>query len=89
RDVERADSVVEEITAAGGAAATALGDVTDPGYGDAAVAAAIDAFGRLDVLVNAAGVITRADAEGTSDEEWRRVMATNVDGLFRTSRAAL
>ena len=31
RDVERADSVVEEITAAGGAAATALGDVTDPG----------------------------------------------------------
>ena len=89
RDVERADSVVEEITAAGGAAATALGDVTDPGYGDAAVAAAIDAFGRLDVLVNAAGVITRADAEGTSDEEWHRVMATNVDGLFRTSRAAL
>ena len=89
RDVERADSVVEEITAAGGAAATALGDVTDPGYGDAAVAAAIDAFGRLDVLVNAAGVITRADAEGTSDEEWNRVMATNVDGLFRTSRAAL
>ena len=89
RDVERADSVVEEISAAGGTAATALGDVADPGYGDAAVASAIHAFGRLDVLVNAAGVITRADAEGTSDEEWHRVMATNVDGLFRTSRAAL
>ena len=89
RDVERADSVVEEISAAGGTATTALGDVADPGYGVSAVEAAIDAFGRLDVLVNAAGVITRSDAEGTSDEEWHRVMATNVDGLFRTSRAAL
>jgi meso-butanediol dehydrogenase/(S,S)-butanediol dehydrogenase/diacetyl reductase len=89
RDVGHAQSVVEQITAAGGTAATALGDVTDPSYGDTAVEAAIDAFGRLDVLINAAGVITRADAEGTSDEEWHRVMATNVDGLFRTSRAAL
>jgi short-subunit dehydrogenase len=53
------------------------------------VAAALGAHGRLDVLVNAAGVITRADAEGTTDEEWHRVMSTNVDGLFRTSRAAL
>ena len=89
RDVERAGAVVDDITAAGGMATTALGDVADPGYGDAAVAAALDAFGRLDVLVNAAGVITRADAEGTSDAEWHRVMSTNLDGLFRTSRAAL
>ncbi|MDG2427512.1 MAG: SDR family NAD(P)-dependent oxidoreductase [Acidimicrobiales bacterium] len=89
RNVEQANSVVDEISAAGGTATTALGDVTDPSYGDAAVSAAIDAFGRLDVLVNAAGVITRATAEATSDEEWHRVMATNVDGLFRTSRAAL
>jgi len=89
RDADRAGEVVDEITTAGGTASTALGDVADPGYGDAAVAAALGTHGRLDVLVNAAGVITRADAEGTTDEEWHRVMSTNVDGLFRTSRAAL
>ena len=89
RHAARADEVVAEIVAAGGSASTALGDVAEPTYGDAAVTAAVDAHGRLDVLVNAAGVITRADAEGTTDEEWHRVMSTNVDGLFRCSRAAL
>lgn len=89
RNADRAKAVVDEISAAGGTVTTALGDVAEPGYGEAAVATAVGTFGRLDVLVNAAGVITRADAEGTSDEEWYRVMSTNVDGLFRTSRAAL
>ncbi len=89
RDEARAAAVVDEITAAGGTASTALGDVADPAYGDAAVAAAVADHGRLDVLVNAAGVITRADAEGTTDDEWHRVMSTNVDGVFRTSRAAV
>ncbi len=89
RDETRAAAVVDEITTAGGTATTALGDVADPAYGDAAVAGAVADHGRLDVLVNAAGVITRADAEGTTDAEWQRVMATNVDGLFRCSRAAI
>lgn len=89
RSAERAAEVVDEITAGGGTATTALGDVAEPGYGDAAVAATVAAHGRLDVLVNAAGVITRSDAEGTTDDEWHRVMSTNVDGLFRASRAAL
>jgi NAD(P)-dependent dehydrogenase (short-subunit alcohol dehydrogenase family) len=89
RSAERAAEVVDEITAGGGTATTALGDVAEPDYGDAAVAATVAAHGRLDVLVNAAGVITRSDAEGTTDDEWHRVMSTNVDGLFRASRAAL
>ena len=81
--------MVDAITAAGGTATSAIGDVAEPGYGEAAVAATVAAHGRLDVLVNAAGVITRSDAEGTTDDEWHRVMSTNVDGLFRASRAAL
>ena len=89
RNSERATEVVDAITAAGGTATSALGDVAEPGYGEAAVAATVAAHGRLDVLVNAAGVITRSDAEGTTDDEWHRVMSTNVDGLFRASRAAL
>ena len=89
RSAERAAEVVDEITAGGGTATTALGDVAEPDYGDAAVAATVAAHGRLDVLVNAAGVITRSDAEGTTDDEWHRVMSTYVDGLFRASRAAL
>jgi len=89
RNEGRATTVVDEIVATGGTASTALGDVADPAYGDAAVATAVADHGRLDVLVNAAGVITRADAEGTSDDEWHRVMSTNVDGVFRTSRAAV
>ena len=89
RHSERATEVVDAITAAGGTATSALGDVAEPGYGEAAVAATVAAHGRLDVLVNAAGVITRSDAEGTTDDEWHRVMSTNVDGLFRASRAAL
>ena len=89
RSAERAAEVVDEITAGGGTATTALGDVAEPDYGDAAVAATVAAHGRLDVLVNAAGVITRSDAEGTTDDEWHRVISTNVDGLFRASRAAL
>ena len=89
RSAERAAEVVDEITAGGGTATTALGDVAEPDYGDAAVAATVAADGRLDVLVNAAGVITRSDAEGTTDDVWHRVMSTNVDGLFRASRAAL
>ncbi|MBF43367.1 MAG: SDR family oxidoreductase [Acidimicrobiales bacterium] len=89
RDAGRADAVVAEIISNGGTASIALGDVAEAKYGDEAVASALAAHGRLDLLVNAAGVITRSDAEGTTDAEWHRIMSTNVDGLFRCSRAAL
>lgn len=66
-----------------------VGDVSDPRFCDAAVAKAVDLHGRLDILVNAAGVIVRADAPATDDDAWHRQMRVNVDGSFFMCRAAI
>jgi meso-butanediol dehydrogenase / (S,S)-butanediol dehydrogenase / diacetyl reductase len=66
-----------------------VGDVADPGFCDAAVARAVGLHGRLDILVNAAGVIVRADAPATDDAAWNRQMRVNVDGTFFMCRAAI
>ena len=64
-------------------------DVTD----SAAVAAAVDAvvqhFGRLDVVVNNAGIGAQGDVAANDDDEWRRVLDVNVVGIARVTRAAL
>ncbi len=56
---------------------------------DELMADTIDEFGQLDCLVNNAGVIVRASAAETSDEDWRYTMAINLDVPFYLSRAAL
>jgi meso-butanediol dehydrogenase/(S,S)-butanediol dehydrogenase/diacetyl reductase len=66
-----------------------IGDVSDPGFCSRAVETTLERHGRLDVLVNAAGIIVRADALNTSDEQWQRVMDVNVNGVFFMSRAAV
>jgi len=53
---------------------------------DRLVVDAIQIFGRVDVLVNAAGTIRRAPADIHSDEDWDHVMETNLNGIFRLSR---
>jgi NAD(P)-dependent dehydrogenase (short-subunit alcohol dehydrogenase family) len=65
------------------------GDVTDSRLSERAVADALDRLGRLDIVVNAAGVVVRAPGHATSDEEWRRIFAVIVDGVFYMCRAAL
>jgi meso-butanediol dehydrogenase/(S,S)-butanediol dehydrogenase/diacetyl reductase len=68
---------------------TETGDVSDSGYCDAAIDGAVAEYGRIDVLVTAAGTIHRANSLATSDADWQRVMGVNVDGMFFCCRAAL
>ena len=66
-----------------------IGDPSTSSFCSHAIATITDRYQRLDVLVNAAGTIHRADALGTSDDDWRRVMGVNIDGMFYLSRAAV
>jgi NAD(P)-dependent dehydrogenase (short-subunit alcohol dehydrogenase family) len=66
-----------------------IGDISDSAFCAQAVATAVERYGRLDILVNAAGIIVRADGLDTTDEEWQRVMNVNVNGVFFMSRAAV
>lgn len=63
-------------------------DVGDPDAVNAAFARLEANIGSVDLLVNCAGVIVRNDAENYSDEEWRRVIDTDLSGAFWCSRAA-
>jgi NAD(P)-dependent dehydrogenase (short-subunit alcohol dehydrogenase family) len=64
-------------------------DVTDAASVDAAVASVLARFGRLDVLINNAGIGAVGDVAANTDEEWFRVLDVNVVGIARVSRAAL
>lgn len=89
RDGARTRGVVEEMTAAGATAEAWLGDLVRPGACEALATACRERFGRLDVLVNSAGVFYPALAEDTTDEEWDETIAVNLTAVFRLSRAAL
>jgi NAD(P)-dependent dehydrogenase (short-subunit alcohol dehydrogenase family) len=64
-------------------------DVSDDASVRASVAAAAEAMGGIDIVVNNAGIGAQGTIETNSDEEWRRVLDVNVIGMVRTARAAL
>lgn len=84
RDAVGANDVAGEI---GGSAV--VGDVSSSAFCRSTLDDVVSRWGRLDVVVNAAGVIYRGSGEQTDDEAWARVMAVNVDGVFFMCRAAL
>ena len=72
-----------------GAALRLTLDVTDEGDWARAMDAVMDRFARLDVLVNNAGLALTKNLEDTTLEEWRNIMAVNLDGAFLGTRAAI
>jgi NAD(P)-dependent dehydrogenase (short-subunit alcohol dehydrogenase family) len=88
RTADALDSLASEIAQGGGRAVSCAGDVTADDTPGRVVAAAIDTFGGIDVLVNAAGVIATGNIEATSDAAWDQMMAINLRGPFRLMREA-
>ncbi|MBK1662557.1 SDR family NAD(P)-dependent oxidoreductase [Paracraurococcus ruber] len=86
RDAGQAAAVAAEIRAAGGEAESVALDVTDPASVAGFVAAAEAALGRLDVLVNSAGVREIESVLDLSLAEWNRVLAVNLTGTFLASQ---
>ena len=66
-----------------------IGDVGDASFCDEAVSTVAERHGRLDIVVNAAGIIVRADGPGTTEDDWRRIVDINLGGVFFISRAAV
>jgi 3-oxoacyl-[acyl-carrier protein] reductase len=83
------DAVAREIKAAGGRSLALLADVTDPGAVQAMVGAAIEHFGRIDILVNNAALRRESPIEAMAAAEWREVMATILDGAFYCAQACV
>jgi 3-oxoacyl-[acyl-carrier protein] reductase len=85
----QADSVAAEIAATGGQADVFLGDVGDGAAVNAVVDAAVKRFGRLDILVLNAAVRQEIHFSEMTYEDWKRVLAIDLDSAFHFSKACL
>ena len=83
-----ADAVVEEIRAAGGEAAASHDAVDDPEGAERIVGAAIEAFGKLDIVINNAGILRDVSFLKMDDEAWDSVIRVHLYGTMRVSKAA-
>jgi 3-oxoacyl-[acyl-carrier protein] reductase len=88
RRAEKVEGVAGAIRKAGGRAIAVSGDVTDPASIKSAFDAAEKAFGTVDAVVANAGIAVPGRAAEISDQDWRKTMATNLDGVFFTAREA-
>jgi glucose 1-dehydrogenase len=87
-DAAAAEAVAARIRAGGGRATSTALDVRDRGAVDAAVATTVRAFGRLDVLLDCAGVSHGGTFLDLEHGEWERVIAVNLTGMFHLGQAA-
>ena len=88
RDRAACERHAAELKAAGGEAVAAACDVTDRGSIALAIATAVSRWGRLDVLVNNAGVGGPTPIDDPDDARWDAIVATNLTAVFRVTREA-
>jgi 3-oxoacyl-[acyl-carrier protein] reductase len=86
---ESANAVVRTITDAGGKATAVQGDVTKRSDSRRIVEAAVETYGRLDIVVNNSGVYEFAPIEDVTEEQFNRLFNTNVLGLLLITQAAI
>src|ERR1700751_282084 len=86
RDAGPAAEVVEEITAAGGKAIASGADISDFAAAEALIGSAIEQFGRLDVLVNVAGILRDRMVFNMTEQEWDDVIRVHLKGTFNTTK---
>ncbi|TPQ25241.1 short-chain dehydrogenase [Bradyrhizobium guangdongense] len=89
RDIKLAERTVEMIVAEGGTAAAHGGDVTQESDCKELVEAALDRWGRLDLLDNNVGIGSRGSVVDEAPEQYRRVMQVNVESMFLLSKYAI
>lgn len=86
----RLDTAVQEITAAGGKITGQQGDISDKASAEALVNLAVETYGKLDVLVNNAGIMDyMAGIDAVTDDIWDKVLKVNLYGPMYTTRRAV
>lgn len=88
RTASRVEATAAEIGGLGVQSAGIAVDLSSPEACQGLVQQVVDRFGKLDILVNCAGIIDRTPAENVTAENWRKVMAVNLDATFYCSQAA-
>lgn len=88
RRMAELESVVAEIVAAGGRAHAVPIDVRDPASAERAVAAAVERAGVPHIVINNSGVAATKPVLQTTEDDWQRVIDTNLSGAFRVARDA-
>ncbi|HEX7941714.1 MAG TPA: SDR family oxidoreductase [Gemmatimonadaceae bacterium] len=89
RRAERLQSLADELTANGARALAVATDVTDPGQVQRLVDAAVETFGRVDVMLNNAGLMPHSPLERRKIDDWNRTIDVNIKGVLYGIAAAL
>jgi NADP-dependent 3-hydroxy acid dehydrogenase YdfG len=89
RRLERLERLAAEVAGQGHAALAIESDITDPEQAFAAVERTVNELGRLDIVVNNAGVMLLGPIENAPTEEWDRMIDLNLKGLINTTHAAV
>lgn len=86
---QRGEELCADIRAAGGECIYVYADHTQPKDCAAVVRAALDTYGRIDILFNNAGIVTKGTAETVSEDDWHQTLAINVTAVWRMSRLVI